>query len=263
MPVAQPAQRRRRPARAAPTSTSAICVGLLHRRLDAVEPELVGGLLGEVDDVVERAGERVARRPASSGARRAAAPASRWRMSWAIRSPSCSHSDDLARELARARGSRRAGRAAAARCAARCGPTPRTGRAARRRGGAQRSAHTLDVRAAPRRRRPFTACSQRVHGSVTGRPRQPRAGVLPAMAQRSRHEVLTVGDAGDPPAPSTARWASGRALSLSVREFELLVGAGAPRRAASCRARTSTRRSGERRCAPATARSTSTSTSCG
>ena len=32
---------------------------LLHRRLDAVERELVGGLLGEVDDVVERAGERV------------------------------------------------------------------------------------------------------------------------------------------------------------------------------------------------------------
>ena len=32
---------------------------LLHRRLDAVEPELVGRLLGEVDDVVERARERV------------------------------------------------------------------------------------------------------------------------------------------------------------------------------------------------------------
>ena len=34
-------------------------LGLLHRRLDAVEPELVGGLLGEVDDVVERARQRV------------------------------------------------------------------------------------------------------------------------------------------------------------------------------------------------------------
>ena len=32
---------------------------LLHRRLDAVEAELVGRLLGEVDDVVERARERV------------------------------------------------------------------------------------------------------------------------------------------------------------------------------------------------------------
>jgi len=32
---------------------------LLHRRLDAVEPEAVAGLLGVVDDVVERARERV------------------------------------------------------------------------------------------------------------------------------------------------------------------------------------------------------------
>ena len=32
---------------------------LLHRRLDAVAAELVGRLLGEVDDVVKRAGERV------------------------------------------------------------------------------------------------------------------------------------------------------------------------------------------------------------
>jgi hypothetical protein len=36
-----------------------MCLGLLHRRLDAVEGELVGGLLGEVDDVVERAGQGV------------------------------------------------------------------------------------------------------------------------------------------------------------------------------------------------------------
>ena len=34
-------------------------LGLLHRRLDAVQRELVGGLLGVVDDVVERARERV------------------------------------------------------------------------------------------------------------------------------------------------------------------------------------------------------------
>ena len=32
---------------------------LLHRRLDLVEAEVVGDLLGEVDDVVERRGERV------------------------------------------------------------------------------------------------------------------------------------------------------------------------------------------------------------
>ena len=34
-------------------------LGLLHRRLDPVAAELVGGLLGEVDDVVERDRERV------------------------------------------------------------------------------------------------------------------------------------------------------------------------------------------------------------
>ena len=44
---------------AAPTSTLGDLLRLLHRRLDAVEPELVGALLGVVDDVVERAGERV------------------------------------------------------------------------------------------------------------------------------------------------------------------------------------------------------------
>ena len=44
---------------AAPTSTWVIASGLVHRRLDAVEPELVGRLLGVIDDVVERAGERV------------------------------------------------------------------------------------------------------------------------------------------------------------------------------------------------------------
>ena len=42
--------------------------GLLHRRLDRVQPEVVGGLLGVVDDVVERRGQvvdvgRLERRP--------------------------------------------------------------------------------------------------------------------------------------------------------------------------------------------------------
>ena len=44
--------------------------GLLHRRLDAVEAELRGGLLGVVDDVVERGRERVA----VAGVERARAP---------------------------------------------------------------------------------------------------------------------------------------------------------------------------------------------
>ena len=52
-------------------------LGLLHRRLDAVQAELVGRLLRVVDDVVERARERVhvggvERRAARSGARQAA-----------------------------------------------------------------------------------------------------------------------------------------------------------------------------------------------
>jgi hypothetical protein len=37
-------------------------LGLLHRRLHAVEPEPVGALLGVVDDVVERGGQRVHQR---------------------------------------------------------------------------------------------------------------------------------------------------------------------------------------------------------
>jgi hypothetical protein len=50
---------------------------LLHRRLDPVEDELVGGLLGVVDDVVQRRGEPVAvggahQRPPPRGARRPA-----------------------------------------------------------------------------------------------------------------------------------------------------------------------------------------------
>ena len=62
---------------------------LLHRRLDAVEPELVGGLLGVVDDVVERARQRV---DVGGVEVRRARPrsASRLRISCAIRSPSCS-----------------------------------------------------------------------------------------------------------------------------------------------------------------------------
>ena len=44
----------------APTSASPICEGLLHRRLDPEQAHVVGGLLGEVDDVVEGGGQLVA-----------------------------------------------------------------------------------------------------------------------------------------------------------------------------------------------------------
>ena len=56
--AAQAAQRRRDLLGAADQHHGDL-LGLLHRRLDAVEAELVGRLLGVVDDVVERAGERV------------------------------------------------------------------------------------------------------------------------------------------------------------------------------------------------------------
>ena len=56
--VAQPAQRRGDLLGARDEHVGDL-LRLLHRRLDAVEHELVGGLLGVVDDVVERAGERV------------------------------------------------------------------------------------------------------------------------------------------------------------------------------------------------------------
>ena len=47
--------------------------GLLHRRLDAVEAELRGGLLGVVDDVVEGGGQRVSVRGAERRSHAAAA----------------------------------------------------------------------------------------------------------------------------------------------------------------------------------------------
>jgi hypothetical protein len=56
--VAQVAQRRRDPVGREHQHLGHL-LGLHHRRLDAVEAELVGRLLREVDDVVERAGERV------------------------------------------------------------------------------------------------------------------------------------------------------------------------------------------------------------
>ena len=56
--AAQPAQRARDLLGAADEQAGDL-LRLLHRRLDAVEPELVGRLLGVVDDVVERARQRV------------------------------------------------------------------------------------------------------------------------------------------------------------------------------------------------------------
>ena len=57
-PVAQLVQRRRDLVRRGDEQLGDR-LGLLHRRLDRVAAELVGGLLGEVDDVVERDGQRV------------------------------------------------------------------------------------------------------------------------------------------------------------------------------------------------------------
>ena len=57
--LARAARAPRRGCRQASRSTPAELLGLLHRRLDVVEAEEVGRLLGVVDDVVERRGERV------------------------------------------------------------------------------------------------------------------------------------------------------------------------------------------------------------
>ena len=72
--AAQAAQRRRDLLGAADEHGGDL-LGLLHRRLDAVEAELVGRLLGVVDDVVERARRARARRPRRAPARRCPLPA--------------------------------------------------------------------------------------------------------------------------------------------------------------------------------------------
>ena len=133
-----------------------------HRGLDAVAAELVGGLLGEVDDVVERAGQRVhvgrlghraARRAAGrrgggcrgrSGRPRARTPRSRRRRRWTP-------------------GSRTSARAAAPPSAGRCAPTPGRGRG---REGRSFAAWLATLRAWTRERE---ARSQPVHERFTTR----------------------------------------------------------------------------------------------
>ena len=76
-------QRAARPRSAQSDEHSGDLLRLLHRRLDAVEAELVGRLLGVVDDVVERAGERVH----VGGVERAARPVPRERCIDVVRDP--------------------------------------------------------------------------------------------------------------------------------------------------------------------------------
>ena len=151
-------------------------------------------------------------------------------MSWVIRSPSCSQSTGRARGR-RARGSRRAGRAAAASRAGRCGRTPRTGRAARV-GRAAQQRHRVDRSGdVARRGAAFTARSQPLHGSVTGarRGRQRAEGAGRWRLRRAPDDVLTPGSWRSGPRDGLAL-AGGRALTLSVREFGLLVALARRRR---------------------------------
>ena len=138
--------------------------GLLHRRLDPVEAELVGGLLGVVDDVVERRRQRVAVAGVERRARCRRRPLRRWMMSWVMRSPSCSQSTQVARERRRARGSRRAGRAAAAPSAATLRPD--SSRSIENLGvGPARRSRAIATQPSP----PSEHASRRVHGSFTAR----------------------------------------------------------------------------------------------
>ena len=141
---------------------------LLHRRLDAVEAERVGGLLGVVDDVVERRRELRGRRRSrtAAGARRAP-PLRRWMMSCAIRSPSCSQCRSSRDEVG-GPGSRRGCPAAAS--AARSTLRPDSSRRSKQRssgGGAGSHRRAYRRRAAPVRGA-FTASSHGVHDRVTG-----------------------------------------------------------------------------------------------
>ena len=249
--------RRRRPSRSAaqrardllgaqPTSTSAICCGLLHRRLDAVEAELVGGLLGVVDDVVERAGQRVARRPASSGARPVPLPLSRWMMSWAMRSPSCSQSS-TSRGQVGALGVVGEQVAQQQRRALDVAPgLLEQVEQARDRASARRAAHARPTLArAPRRRGAvhslFTAGSPADNRTPAARARERRRD----MEARGRRRPARAGELEVRPADGlragrrAARW---RCRSASSSSSPRSRGA----RGASSRARSSTRRSGAR-----------------
>ena len=165
-------------------------------------------------------------------------------MSWAIRSPSCSHSR-ISRASWIAPGSPSAGRAAAARSAGRCGRTPRTGRAAPGRASASPATcgRTLGARARTERR---------VHNSFTSRSpagnrrarraRQPPVGdgadsiarcCGPAIWRSARRTARVVGGA---PCPSRCassscwrRWCAARAVVPREELYETVVGRTAAR----------------------------------
>ena len=223
-------------------------------------PEPVGGLLGVVDDVVERGGERVA---VGRGRSAGAGPRAdrRWMMSWVIRSPSCSQSYELARELGALRVVARARRAGAGRAldvAPGLLEQIEHGRSSRA-PAEQRHERDRRPRAAP--------ASRRVHESFTGVSRSVtaasarRARVWRSMPAAHDGDVLRVGDLEIRPGEGLVL-AGGRVVPMSVREL------GAARRARAPRgARSSGREDlyahgvGRARCATAIARSTSTSTS--
>ena len=111
-----------------PTRTTASCSACsASGGLDAVEAQLVGGLLG-VARRRRRAPRRARARPWPRASHRRRAARVEWRISRTRRSPSCS-SRRCPRPARRARDSPRAARRAAARTPRRSAPRPRTGRA--------------------------------------------------------------------------------------------------------------------------------------
>ena len=256
MPVAQPAQRVGDLLGGADEHVGDL-LGLLHRRLDAVEPELVGGLLGVVDDVVERAGERVHVGRVERRAPRAVLgepvqdvvgdPVALLLAQRACRAPSAGALGIVGEHVAQQQ-----------RGALHVAPRLLEELEQHGVGPAREPQHGADASAAaPRLGAPFTTFSQR--GSpADNRDRARRRSVAVRCRQREA-EVLEAGELEIRP-PSTWRCAGGPTLALSVRSsscWRRWRGA----RAASCRGRSSTRRSGARRCGRTTARWTSTSTS--
>ena len=143
--------------------------------------------------------------------------------------------------------------------AARCGPTPRTAPAAV--GSELRGIAMTTLRTRSRRSgATFTACSPAVHQSVTERGR--RAGDAPcAMETTSRRACCRSAPwrSGRPSAWRSRRAARSRCRSASSScSSRWRAARGASSRARSCYESVW----GARRCATATARSTSTSTSC-
>ena len=231
----------------APTSTSAICGGLLHRRLDAVDA---------------RARRRSARR--SRRCRRARSRARGRRPGRAAARPRRAAGepvddvvgdavalllaeDEVARERRRARDSRRAGRAAAASRAGRCGRTPRTGSRSLHVGCAAEAAPSVTEgthRRARAPRRVHESFTARFTGRVTGRRAAPRRCSADHVGgERQDEDVLRVGALEIRPPRASCSPPAG-ALTLSVREFGLLVALARRAGADRARARTSTRRSG-------------------